>query len=235
VVLFAIDITDESDVIRTEFLAQSVENNGGKVVILISKTSPKIAEEKLSKFHSHVIDLSNQENVNRMLNTATQKIGQISTIVYITGKVPQIPKLVDLPRKDWDDLVDKFINTPAIVVQESLNLFVPGGAKNPPLYRDKDGTLIIIGPDMPSGGKVSGKDRARVEVFRGALRPFATTVNQELSDVLKSKIRVYLVLPGSIEGSESNNVQIVNAINYLSSGKATSNSEIIYYPDETRA
>ena len=234
VVLFAVDATDESDVARVEFLAQKVESNGGKTVILISKTSPKIAEERLSKFHSHVMDLSNQESVKRMLNTATQKIGPISTVVYITGNVPQVGKFIDLSRKDWDGLVDKFINTPAIFLQESLNTFVPGGAKNPPLFKNKEGTMIIIGPDMPSGGKVAGADRARVEVFRGALRPFATTVNQELSDVLKSKLRIYLVLPGSVDGTEPSNENIIQAVNYLTSGKSTSNAEVIYYPDETR-
>jgi NAD(P)-dependent dehydrogenase (short-subunit alcohol dehydrogenase family) len=234
VVLFAVDATDESDVARAEFLAQKVESNGGKTVILISKTSPKIAEERLSKFHSHVMDLSNQESVKRMLNTATQKIGPISTVVYITGKVPQVGKFVDLSRKDWDGLVDKFINTPAIFLQESLNTFVPGGAKNPPLFKNKEGTMIVIGPDMPTGGKVSGADRARVEVFRGALRPFTTTVNQELSDVLKSKLRIYLVLPGSVDGTEPSNENIIKAVNYLTSGRSTSNVEVIYYPDETR-
>ncbi|MDE1839112.1 MAG: alcohol dehydrogenase, partial [Thaumarchaeota archaeon] len=95
--------------------------------------------------------------------------------------------------------------------------------------------MIIIGPDMPSGGKTTGVDRARVEVFRGALRPFATTVNQELSDVLKSKLRIYLVLPGSVDGTESSNDNIMKAISYLTSGKSVNNAEIIYYPDETRS
>ncbi|MFI5415961.1 MAG: alcohol dehydrogenase, partial [Nitrososphaerales archaeon] len=116
----------------------------------------------------------------------------------------------------------------------SLNTFVPGGAKNPPLFKNKEGTMIVIGPNMPTGGKVTGADRARVEVFRGALRPFTTTVNQELSDVLKSKLRIYLVLPGSVDGTEPNNENIIKAVNYLTSGRSTSNVEVIYYPDETR-
>ncbi len=235
VVVLALDATDESDVTRTESLAQKIESSGGKTVILISKTSPKAAEERLSKFHSHVMDLTSQENVKRMLNTATQKVGPINTVIYITGKVPQNSKFVDLSRKDWDGLVDKFINTPAIFMQESLGVFVPGGAKNPPLFKGKEGNMIIIGPDMPAGAKVTGAERARVEVFRGALRPFATTVNQELSDVLKSKVRMQLILPGSVEGTESNNDNIMKAISYLTSGKAVNNAEIIYYPDETRS
>lgn len=235
VVVFAVDATDESDVTRTEFLAQKIESAGGKTVILISKTSPKIAEERLSKFHSHVMDLTNQENVKRMLNTATQKVGPISSVIYITGKVSQATKFVDLSRKEWDMMVDKFINTPAIFMQETIGTFVPGGAKNPPLFKGKEGNMIIIGPDMPAGAKVTGAERARAEVFRGALRPFATTVNQELSDVLKSKLRMYLVLPGSVDGTESNNDNIMKAVNYLTSGKPVNNAEIIYYPDETRS
>ncbi len=235
VILFVVDATDESDISRVEFLAQNIEGNGGKTVILISKTSIKQDEEKLSKFHSHVMDITNQENMTRMLNTATQKIGPINAVIYVTGKLPQVPKLVDLPRQQWDGLVDKFINTPASVLQEVLGRFVPEGAKNPPLFKEKSGTIIVIGPDMPSGCKVTGMDRAKVEVFRGALRPFTTTVNQELSDVLKSKIRLHLVLPGSVDGIESDNAKILNAVNYFTSGKAVANSEVIYYPDETRS
>src|SRR5437016_3808535 len=119
VVLFAADATEESDVSRIQFLAQNIESNGGKSIILISKTSAKQAEERLSKFHSHVIDFTNQENVRRMLNTAAQKIGPISVVIYITGKVPQVSKLTELSRYQWDCLVDKFINTPALILQES--------------------------------------------------------------------------------------------------------------------
>ncbi|MGI0063246.1 MAG: SDR family oxidoreductase, partial [Nitrosotalea sp.] len=84
ITVFALDATDESDVARAEYLAQKIESAGGKTVILISKTSPKIAEERLAKFHSHVMDLTSQENVKRMLNTATQKVGPIGNVIYMT-------------------------------------------------------------------------------------------------------------------------------------------------------
>ena len=139
-----------------------------------------------------------------------------------------------MPRAEWDSLVDKFVNVPAVVAQQSLNLFVPGGGKDPRLFKGKSGSVIIIGPDLPVGSKISENERAKVEVFRGALRPFTTTVNQELSDVLKSNVRIFLVLPGSITGKESNNERIFDAINYLNSDSAHSNSEVIFNPDETR-
>ena len=236
VVVFTVDVIETSDILRVEFLAQSIEKNGGKVVILLSKNSSKQAQEQLSsKFHSHTIDLLNHDEVRKLFKTASEKIGKITIIIHVTGKIPPFAKLTELSRSEWDALVNKFINVPAIVGQESFNVFVPGGSRNPPLFKGKLGTIVIIGPDLPSGPKVSGSDRARVEVFRGALRPFVTTVNQELSDVLKSNLRAFLILPGSIDGTEPSNERIFNAIKYFISGNATSNSEVIYCPDEIRS
>jgi NAD(P)-dependent dehydrogenase (short-subunit alcohol dehydrogenase family) len=234
VFIFAIDGTDKSDFERVEFLAQHVEKNSGKAVCLVSNAVPKEHQDSISsKFHSHIVDLKNPDEVQRWLNAA-KSMGQVSALIYITGKVPSDLKIIEQSRKQWDSLVDKFINTPATVIQSTLELFVPGGKKDPRLYKNAVGTVIIIGPDLPTGAKVSGSDRARVDVFRGALRPFATTVNQELSDVLKSKIRSFLVLPGSIEGSEPNNAKITNALNYLLTDSARNTSEVTFYVDETR-
>lgn len=234
VVVFTIDATDKTDADRAEFLAQHVEKNGGKVVCLISQTTPKQYQEQLSsKFHSHTVNLSDPQEVQRWFNAANT-IGKFSTLVYITGKVPSNIKITELSRKDWDGLVDKFINTPATVLQTAFEFFVPGGKKDPRLYKGATGTAIIIGPDLPGGSKVSGADRARIEVFRGALRPFTTTVNQELSDVLKSKIRSFLVLPGSIDGKEPDNNKIAQAINYFVTDASRSSSEVTFCVDETR-
>lgn len=234
VVVFAVDATDGSDAQRAEFLARHVEKNGGKAVCLVSQSTPKQYQDSLgSKFHSHVVDLKNPQEVHRWL-TAAKTHGKLSTLVYLTGKVPANFKITELSRKEWDDLVDKFINMPATVLQTAFEIFVPGGRKDPRLYKNATGTAVIIGPDLPSGAKISGVDRARVEVFRGALRPFATTVNQELSDVLKSKIRSFLVLPGSIDGKESDNNKIASALNYFVTESSRSSSEVTFCVDETR-
>ena len=206
------------------------------MVFLISQHIPEQAQKQLAaKFHSHVIDLSNQEEVKKIFKTASEKVGAITMVIHITGKIPSFPKITEVPRSQWDALVDKFINIPAIVTQECLRTFVPGGYKNPPLFKGKSGTMIIIGPDLPFGSKISGSDRAKVEIFRGALRPFTTTVNQELSDVLKSNLRVFLILPGSIDGTEPSNEKILSAIKYFVSGKASSSSEVIFCTDEQRS
>jgi len=154
--------------------------------------------------------------------------------IHATGNVPDFSKLTELSRGEWDKLVNQFINYPAHVAQEAMDFFVPGGSDDPRKFKDAKGRIIIIGPALPAGKKISGHERAKVEVFRGALRPFATTVNQELSDVLKSNVRVFLILPGTVDGKEPNNENIVNTINYLMSDEAASSSEVIFCPDETR-
>ena len=144
-------------------------------------------------------------------------------------------KLTDLDRGTWNGLVWRFCLEPAIDVELRLDKLVPGGSDDPRKFKDAKGRIVIIGPALPVGKKISGHERAKVEVFRGALRPFVTTVNQELSDVLKSNIRVFLILPGSIDGKEPNHENLLNTINYLMSDEeAISSSEVIFYPDETR-
>ena len=234
-VVFTVDGTDKTDAERVEFLAQHVEKNGGKVACFISQATPTDLQEYISsKFHSHIVDIKNPEEVERWLNTAKTNLGEILAVVHITGKLPEVGKLTDLNRAGWEELIEKFITTPAIVAQRTLEQFVPGGGKDPRLYKDKNGAIMIIGPDLPIGRKVTGTQRAQVEVFRGALRPFTTTVNQELSDVLKSNVRMFTVFPGSVTGSEPDNQKIADAFNFLVSENARASSEVTFCVDETR-
>ena len=235
VIVFTIDATDKTDVERVEFLAQHVEKNGGKVACFISQSTPTELQEYISgKFHSHVVDIKNPEEVERWLNTAKTNIGEILAVIHITGKLPEVSKLTELTRAGWEELTEKFISTPATVAQMALEQFVPGGSKDPRLYKDAKGAIMIIGPDLPIGRKVTGTQRAQVEVFRGALRPFTTTINQELSDVLKSKIRMFTIFPGSVTGAEPNNQRIADAFNFLVSDSSDSSSEIVFCVDELR-
>ncbi|RMW36747.1 MAG: SDR family NAD(P)-dependent oxidoreductase [Nitrosopumilus sp.] len=234
-VVFTIDGTDKTDAQRVEFLASHVEKNGGKVACFISQSTPQEIQDSISgKFHSHVVDIKNPQEVERWLNTAKTNIGEILAVVHVTGKLPEVGNLTELTRAGWEELVAKFISTPATVAQRALEQFVPGGGKDPRLYKDKTGAIMIIGPDLPVGRKVTGTQRAQVEVFRGALRPFTTTVNQELSDVLKSKIRMLTVFPGSVTGIEPDNQKIADAFNFLVSENAASSSEVTFCVDESR-
>ena len=234
IAVLTIDATDEEDAKKAEEIATNVQSNGGQAICFISDKCPKEIQDSISnKFHSHVIDFSNNEEITRWFNTAKSK-GDIEVFIHITGKVPAISKLTELSRSEWDGLTDKFINIPATVSQNAMGIFVPNGSEDPRLFKDAKGRIVIIGPDLPYGKKIGGGERAKVEVFRGALRPFATTVNQELSDVLKSNIRAFLVLAGTVDGKEPNNARITDAVNYLISDDSRSSAEVIFCPDESR-
>ncbi len=234
IAVLTIDATDEADAKKAEEIATNVQSNGGQAICFISdKCSKEIQDSISNKFHSHVIDFSNNEEITRWFNTAKSK-GDIEIFIHITGKVPSISKLTELSRSEWDGLTDKFINIPATVSQNAMSVFVPNGSDDPRLFKDAKGRIIIIGPDLPHGKKIGGGERAKVEVFRGALRPFATTVNQELSDVLKSNVRAFLVLAGTVDGKEPNNARITDAVNYLISDDSRSSAEVIFCPDESR-
>lgn len=234
-IVFTIDATDKADAQRVVFLAQHVEKNGGKVACFISESTPTDLQEYISsKFHSHIVDIKNPDEVQKWLNTAKTNIGEILAVIHVTGKLPEISKLTELSRKSWEELTEKFISTPATVSQRALEQFVPGGSDDPRLYKDAKGAIMIIGPDLPIGRKVTGTQRAQVEVFRGALRPFTTTVNQELSDVLKSKIRMFTIFSGTVAGAEPDNQKISDALNYLVSDSSNSSAEVTFCVDESR-
>ena len=154
--------------------------------------------------------------------------------IHITGDVPEFSKLTELTRNEWDNLIDKFINTPAQISQNAMESFVPGGSDDPRLFKEAYGRIVIIGPALPAGKKVGGHARAKAEVFRGALRPFATTVNQELSDVLKSNVRMFVVLPGTVDGKDPSDENLMETINYLVTKESGTSSEVIFCPDESR-
>jgi len=204
----------------------------------IRASVPKSEKNNLNGKRFICTDMSRNEiSIRSMIE---EKGGLVTTsndidlAIYNTGNLPDFSKLTELSRDGWDKLVDQFINRPAEWTQHRLDTFVPGGSDDPRKFKDAKGRIVIIGPALPAGKKISGHERAKIEVFRGALRPFATTVNQELSDVLKSNVRVFLILPGTVDGKEPNNENIVNTINYLMSDESQSSSEVIFCPDETR-
>jgi NAD(P)-dependent dehydrogenase (short-subunit alcohol dehydrogenase family) len=206
----------------------------------IASSVPKVEKNNLDGKPVHITgDDPRIDSITSMINEkgghiAASEGNGIDLFIYFTGNIPNFSKLTELSRGEWNKLVDQFINVPAAVTQKAINNFVPGGSDDPRKFKDAKGRIVIIGPDLPSGKKISGHERAKVEVFRGAMRPFMTTVNQELSDVLKSNVRVFLILPGSIDGKEPNDENIMNTINYLMSDESQSSSEVIFYPDETR-
>ena len=224
----------KKDTERVKELARLAHEAGAKDVIVLAHNHQDMTQYR--EYHNHTIDMLDEESVHRILNAAKKRSSRIDSIIHFTGDYDYNIPLSSLSRKQWDALVDNFIYIPGLITKEAVNAMGPEGSiQDPAKFRDSKGAIVIVGPDAPVGKKISGLLRARADVFRGALRPYTATVNQELSDVLGSSIRLYLVLAGNSEGLEPENSKLCNAALNLASGAAAlKRNEAIFYIDETR-
>ena len=231
VIVITTTSSNPRDIERITSIASQLNSKGAKqVIILFSNSSDS---EYYKDFHSHKIDLKNEESVKQIFNTAKTKFGNIDVFIHVTGDYDYNQKFSTLSRSDWDTLVEKFIYVPALITKHAVISMSPNNAVFEPMkFKDAKGIVIVLGPDAPVGKKISGLIRARSDVFRGALRPYTATVNQELSDVLKSNIKLNLVLPGNTNGQESTLENVQNSLLNLSAGASLNKNESIFYIDE---
>lgn len=221
------------DVERVKQVAELGQVAGAKQVIVLSNDQDD--RHEYTEFHNHAINMLDEESVRRMFNTVKTKFGKIDSVIHFTGDHDYDAAFNSLSRKQWDALVENFIYAPGLITKEAVNAMAPQGAlEEPAKYKDSKGLVVIVGPDAPVGKKISGVLRARADVFRGALRPYTATVNQELGDVLGSSMKLYLVLAGNSEGAEPNAVRLHNSILHLAAGVALNRNEAIFYVDEAR-
>jgi NAD(P)-dependent dehydrogenase (short-subunit alcohol dehydrogenase family) len=231
VIVLIINSSSEKNFRRAKSIADFLVNKSRQLVILTSN-SKDLSYYK--DFHSHSVNLSSEDSVKKIFKVIRQKFSAIDGVILITGEYDYEVALKSLNRKQWDDLVEKYMFVPALITRESVMSMSPEGALNEPsLFTGSSGSIIIVGPDSPAGGKISGVVRARSEIFRGALRPFNATVNQELRDVIKSNIRQYLLLAGNIEGGLPDEVKITKMIASIISDPDSGNNQTIFYVDES--
>ena len=233
----AIVITTSSsakkDIDRVKGAAKLAREAGAKDVIVLAHNQQDMTE--YGDFHNHSVDMLDEKSVHRIFSAAKNRSGRIDSIIHFTGDYDYNVPLISLSRRQWDALVDNFIYIPGLITKEGVNAMAPeGAAQDPAKFKDSKGVIVIVGPDAPIGKKISGLLRARADVFRGALRPYTATVNQELSDVLGSSIRLYLLLAGNSEGLEPDNSKLCNAALNVVSGAVLKRNEAIFYIDEAR-
>ena len=231
VIVLIINSSAEKDLKRAEIISNSLVNKIKQLVIL-TKDSKDLSYFK--EYHSHSVNLSNEDAVKGIFRVISEKFSAIDAVVLLTGEHDYDMALRSLDRKQWDHLVEDYLFVPAMITRESVTHMAPVGAvSEPSLFKGSSGSIIIVGPDSPVGDKISGVVRARSEIFRGALRPFNATVNQELRDVIKSNIRQYLLLAGNIEGREPDEEKITNMILNIIAQADGGNNQTIFYVDES--
>jgi NAD(P)-dependent dehydrogenase (short-subunit alcohol dehydrogenase family) len=215
-------------------IATKISGLNVKQLIILTQNDEQSTEvsKTFEGFHHHAIDLANENTVKKIFNTINTRYGRIDSAIHFTGSYDYDNKLTLLDRKQWDIMVDKFVNIPHLITTQSvLSMTTNQALDDPSLFVGTKGNIVIVGPDSPVGKKISGEVRARSEVFRGALRPYVTTANQELHDVLNSNINLTLVFPGNINGDLPDYDKLEESLIGLSSQEAQKNN-LIYYVDE---
>lgn len=231
VIVVIINSSSEKNHRRAKSIADFLVNKSKQIVVLTNDSKDLSYYKDL---HSHSVNLSSETAVKKIFKVIRQKFSAIDGVVLMTGEYDYEVALNSLNRKQWDGLVEKFLFVPALITRESvISMSAEGALNEPSLFADSSGSIIIVGPDSPVGGRISGVVRARSEIFRGSLRPFNATVNQELRDVVKSNIRQYLLLPGNIEGGPANEAKITKMISSILSDPNCGNNQTIFYVDES--
>ena len=233
VIVITTSSSSRKDIERVKGIARLAHEAGARDVIVLAHNQRDMAEYR--EFHSHTIDMLDEQSVHNIFKTAKNRSGRIDSVIHFTGEYDYNVPLTSLSRRQWDTLVENFIYIPGLITREGVNAMAPEGSiQDPAKFKDSKGSIIIVGPDAPVGKKISGLLRARADVFRGALRPYTATVNQELSDVLGSSIRLYLVLAGNSEGLEPDSGKLISAALNLAAGASAKRTEAIFYIDEAR-
>jgi hypothetical protein len=230
--MIIINSRSEKDHQRARLIANSLKDKIRQLIVLVQH------KEDLSYYkelHCHSVDLSNEKELTSIFQVAINKFTSLDAVIMLTGEFDySSDSLLSINRSSWDKMVENYILVPALITRASaISMSPPGVLTEPSLFKSSQGRIIIIGPDAPVGKKISGLVRARSEVFRGGLRPFNATVNQELRDVLNSNIRQYLLLCGNIEGAVPNESKITDTVLQLVSDHYIGNNQTIFYPDES--
>src|SRR4029079_5861975 len=230
-ILLTATIDDINDFDKVRKISEKLNLMKARQIIILTDNNDLSAKAKeiFKEFHHHTIAFENEDAIKRIYNTIDTKFGKIDSVIHFTGNFDYSKNLTTLQRSQWDKLVNKFINMPHLIVRESvISMATKEALENPDKFKNSFGNIIIIGPDAPVGEKIEGKIRARSEVFRGSLRPYITTANQELHDVLNSKLNLILILQGSIDGTMPDYNKLESTLINLCAQKELKNNSIIY-------
>jgi NAD(P)-dependent dehydrogenase (short-subunit alcohol dehydrogenase family) len=230
-ILLTATIEDIDDFDKVKKIAEKLNLMKARQIIILTDNNDLSAKAKeiFKEFHHHTIAFENEDTIKRIYNTIDNKFGKIDSVIHFTGNFDYSKNITTLQRSQWDKLVNKFINIPHLIVRESvISMATKEALENPDKFKNSFGNIIIIGPDAPIGEKIEGKIRARSEVFRGSLRPYITTANQELHDVLNSQINLILILQGSIDGTIPDYNKLESTLINLCAQKEMKNNSIIY-------
>jgi 3-oxoacyl-[acyl-carrier protein] reductase len=176
-------------------IALQLASDGAQVVVNYATSSDK-AEEVVSTIKSGggkalamQADVSNLEEVEKMVDTIYEQFGQIDILVNNAG-VTRDELLISMEREDWDKVISTNLG----------GLFNCTKAAAKYMMVQKSGRII----NMSSvAGERGGRGQSNYAASKGAVNAFTRSVAMELA---RKKVTVNAVAPGVVETEMSSEV-----------------------------
>ena len=106
VIVLIINSSAEKDLKRAKIIANSLVNKIKQLVIL-TKDRKDLSYYK--EYHSHSVNLSNEDAVKGIFRVISEKFSAIDAVVLLTGEHDYDVALRSLDRKQWDHLVEDYL------------------------------------------------------------------------------------------------------------------------------
>jgi NADP-dependent 3-hydroxy acid dehydrogenase YdfG len=148
---------------RLQSLADELNHNGGKALAVAT-------------------DVTDREQVKRLVDTAVQKFGRIDVMINNAGIMPRAP-LERLTINDWDRTID--VNIKGVLYGIAAAL--------PHMMQQKSGQMIFV--SSVAGHKI-GPDFAVYAATKHAVRALAEGFRQEVKPY---NIRTTIISPGAVD------------------------------------
>ena len=113
-ILITTTSTEEKLLNFVKKIATKINGLNVKQLIILTQNDEKSPEmsKMFEGFHHHAIDMGDENTVKKIFNTINSRYGRTDSVIHFTGSYDYDNKLTSLDRKEWDTLVDKFINIP---------------------------------------------------------------------------------------------------------------------------
>jgi len=160
-------------------------NQGAKVALVDvdGETMKGVTEEIGSNAKSYVVDISDVNKINKLIESVEQDLGRIDILVNNAGICPRLP-FADSTEKDWQVLFDVNAKSQYFLCQ----------AVWPIMKKQGGGRIVNI---CSSAGRIGGLiDASIYSGTKGAIAMFTKSIARE---VVTDGILVNAVSPGEIE------------------------------------
>lgn len=172
-------------------IAKEISKQGIKVIANYNKSEEqaKIVQNENPEIEIFKADVSNREEVKRMVNYALDKYGKIDVLINNAG-ISENKLFTDVTDKDWNKIINNNLYSAFCMTQEVL----------PNMIHNKNGCIINISSVW---GMVGASCESIYSISKAGIDAMTKSLAKELGP---SNIRVNSIAPGIIDTEMNKNI-----------------------------